>query len=110
MRLKVSLYVAGCVALMASTSIATGATRPRVVAATFAEFSVVPPTPATVFVCHGFGCKYRVEIDLTVGDRAKLAQFLWWQDASRPRPNARPWRPRAPGSTSASARSPARQT
>ena len=76
MRLKVTLYVAGCVALMASASIATGATRPRVVAATFAEYSVVPPTPASVFVCHGFGCKYRVEIDLTTGDRAKLAQFL----------------------------------
>ena len=70
------LYVAGCVALMASTSIATGATKPSVVAATFAEYSVAPPTPATVFVCHGFGCKYRIEIDLTAGDRAKLAQFL----------------------------------
>ena len=76
MRLKVTLYVAGCVALMASTSIATGATRPRVVAATFAEYSVAPPTTNTVFVCHGFGCKYRVEIDLSAGDRAKLAQFL----------------------------------
>ena len=62
--------------LWRAASIATGATRPRVVAATFAEFSVAPPTPATVFVCHGFGCKYRVEIDLTAGDRAKLAQFL----------------------------------
>ena len=77
MRLKVTLYVAGCAAaLMASSSIATGATRPGVVAATFAEYSVAPPTPATVFVCHGFGCKFRVEIDLTPGDRAKLAQFL----------------------------------
>ena len=76
MHLKVKLYVAGCAALMASGSIAAGATRPGVVAATFAEYSVAPPTPATVFVCHGFGCKFRVEIDLTPGDRAKLAQFL----------------------------------
>jgi hypothetical protein len=77
MRLKVTLYVVGCAAaLMASSSIATGATRPGVVAAAFAEYSVAPPTPATVFVCHGFGCKFRVEIDLTPGDRAKLAQFL----------------------------------
>jgi hypothetical protein len=90
MRLKVTLHVAGCVALVASTSVATGATRPRVVAATFAEYSVAPPTPATVFVCHGFGCKYRVEIGLTAGDRAKLARNFWRQDASRPRPNARP--------------------
>jgi hypothetical protein len=29
-----------------------------------------------VFVCHGFGCKYRDEVDLTAGDRAKLAQIL----------------------------------
>jgi hypothetical protein len=76
MRLKVTLYVVACVALAANTSIAMGATRPRVVAATFAEYSVAPPTPESVFVCHGFGCKFRVEIDLTAGDRAKLAQFL----------------------------------
>ncbi len=76
MLLKVTLFVAGFAALVASSSIATGATRPRVVAATFAEYSVTPPNPVSVFVCHGFGCKYRVEIDLTAGDRAKLAQFL----------------------------------
>ena len=76
MRLKVTLYVAACVALAASSSIATGATRPSVVAAAFAEYSVAPPTPTTVFVCHGFGCKYRVEIELTARDRTKLAQFL----------------------------------
>ena len=76
MHLKATLYVAGCVAALAGSSIATGATRPGVATATFAEFSVSPPTPDTVFVCHGFGCKYRAEIDLTPGDRAKLAQFL----------------------------------
>lgn len=76
MHLKATLYVAGCVAALAGSSIATGATRPGVATATFAEFSVSPPTPVTVFVCHGFGCKYRAEIDLTPGDRAKLAQFL----------------------------------
>ena len=27
-----------------------------------------------IFVCHGFGCKYRVELDLMPSDRAKLAQ------------------------------------
>jgi len=74
MHLKVMLYVViGCVA---SASLASAATRPSVVATTFAEYSVTPPTPSTVFVCHGFGCKYRSEIDLTPADRAKLAQFL----------------------------------
>ena len=29
-----------------------------------------------VFVCHGFGCKYRDEVDLTAGDRTKLTQIL----------------------------------
>src|SRR5262249_9074646 len=34
------------------------------------------PPPTVVFVCHGFGCKYRAELDLTGSDRAKLAQLL----------------------------------
>jgi hypothetical protein len=77
MRLKVMLYgVAGCVAAAMSASLAPAATRPGVVAAAFAGYSVSPPTPETVFVCHGFGCKYRAEIDLTPVDRARLAQFL----------------------------------
>jgi hypothetical protein len=76
MHLKVALYVAACVAVVGSNSIAIGATRPRVVEATFAEFSVAPPTTDTVFVCYGFGCKFRVEINLTTADHAKLAQFL----------------------------------
>lgn len=48
----------------------------NVVDATYGGYSVTPPTPGLVFICHGFGCKYRAEIDLTAGDRAKLAQFL----------------------------------
>jgi hypothetical protein len=32
--------------------------------------------PNVIFVCHGFGCKYRAELDLTGNDRAKLAQLL----------------------------------
>lgn len=76
MQLKVGFYVAACVAVIGSNSTASGATRPRVVEATFAEFSVASPTTDTVFVCYGFGCKYRVEINLTTADRAKLAQFL----------------------------------
>ena len=76
MHMKVALHIAVCVAVIGSNTIATGATRPRVVEATFAEFSVAPPTTDTVFVCYGFGCKYRVEINLTTADRAKLAQLL----------------------------------
>src|SRR5262249_17241957 len=53
-----------------------GATRPGVVNAAYDGFPVTPPTSNVVFVCHGFGCKYRAELDLTGNDRAKLAQLL----------------------------------
>lgn len=77
MCLKVRLYVVAiCAVAAASATVVSAATRPRVVAATFAEYSVSPPTPDMVIVCHGFGCKYRAEVDLTAADRARLAQFL----------------------------------
>jgi hypothetical protein len=47
-----------------------------VVAATYSAYSVTPPTPDEVIICHGFGCKYRAEIGLTGADRAKLTQLL----------------------------------
>ncbi len=55
---------------------ASAATSPNVVDAAYAGLSVTPPTPSMVFVCHGFGCKYRDEVDLTAGDRTKLTQIL----------------------------------
>jgi hypothetical protein len=57
-------------------SSANGATKPGVVSAAYDGFPVTPPTPNVIFVCHGFGCKYRAEFDLTGNDRAKLAQLL----------------------------------
>jgi hypothetical protein len=47
-----------------------------VAAATYDPYSVSPPTPEIVFICHGFGCKYRTEVDLTAEDRARLAKLL----------------------------------
>lgn len=77
MRLKMAIYLfAVCTAFTASISISAAATKAGVIDAAYGEFSVAPPTPSIVFVCHGFGCKYRVEWDLTPSDRAKLAQFL----------------------------------
>jgi len=58
------------------TDTALAATMPGVIDATYGEFPVVPPTPSVVVVCYGFTCKYRAEVDLTAGDRAKLTQFL----------------------------------
>ena len=56
--------------------IASAATATNVVDAAYGGLSVTPPTPSMVYVCHGFGCKYRDEVDLTAGDRAKLTQIL----------------------------------
>jgi uncharacterized membrane protein len=68
--------VAGGVVYVLGGVIASAATSPNVVDAAYGGLSVTPPTPTMVFVCHGFGCKYRDEVDLTAGDRAKLTQIL----------------------------------
>ena len=68
--------VAGGFIFAVCGAVAMAATSPNVVDAAYGGYSVTPPTPATVFVCHGFGCKYRDEVDLTAGDRTKLTQIL----------------------------------
>ena len=47
-----------------------------VVAATYADLSVSPPSIDSVDICHGFGCKYRDELGLTSADRATLAKLM----------------------------------
>lgn len=47
-----------------------------VISATYPEYSVSPPTPASAYICHGFGCRYRVEVAFGSGDRSTLANFL----------------------------------
>ncbi len=47
-----------------------------VVAATYVDYSVSPPTLAGMVICHGFGCKYRAEVAITAADRGKLTQLL----------------------------------
>jgi hypothetical protein len=64
------------IGVMATTFVANAATMPDVVDAAFGGYSVSPPTPSIIFVCHGFGCKYRAEVDLTAGDRTQLAHIL----------------------------------
>ncbi|HEX3163267.1 MAG TPA: hypothetical protein VHQ92_11875 [Pseudolabrys sp.] len=68
--------VAGGVIYAMGGAIAFAATSANAVDAAYGGLSVTPPTPSMVFVCHGFGCKYRDEVDLTAGDRAKLTQIL----------------------------------
>ena len=76
MGLNVKIYVSGLIALAASTCIAAGATKSGVIDATYGDHPLSPPTPSVVFICHGFGCKYRTELDLTANDHVKLAQIL----------------------------------
>lgn len=47
-----------------------------VAAATYEPYSVTPPTPEGITICHGFGCKYRTEIALGPADRAALAKIM----------------------------------
>src|SRR5512143_1283473 len=76
MGLNVKIYVSGLIALAASTCIAAGATKSGVIDATYGDHPLSPPTPSVVFICHGFGCKYRTELDLTANDHVKLGQII----------------------------------
>jgi hypothetical protein len=59
-----------------STATAGSVNMPEVITETYADYSITPPTPDVLIVCHGFGCQYRAEFDLTSADRARLAQIL----------------------------------
>src|SRR5215475_5294095 len=77
MRRKMTIVLCAVSAFFAAgNSLSPAATRPGVIEAAYGAFPVAPPTSRIVFVCHGFGCKYRAEWDLTDGDRAKLAHLL----------------------------------
>ncbi|MBO0757172.1 MAG: hypothetical protein J2P54_15025 [Bradyrhizobiaceae bacterium] len=52
------------------------ATVDPLIAERFASFSLPTPTPTSVIVCHGFGCRFRTPIALSVADDAKLSRFL----------------------------------
>ena len=75
MGLRGNVWAATCIAVAAMISNANGATEAGVVSAAYEGLPVTPPTQS-IFVCHGFGCKYRVEFDLTGSYRNKLAQLL----------------------------------
>lgn len=63
-------FAAVCPPLSANADMAS------VVAATYSELSVSPPTVNSVNICHGFGCQYRAELALSGADRAALAGML----------------------------------
>lgn len=69
-------------ALITTTLVAAGLPLPAsadmasVIAATYSQLSVSPPTVESVNICHGFGCQYRAELALSGADRAALAGML----------------------------------
>jgi hypothetical protein len=46
------------------------------VMAMFREWSLAPPSPSGVFICHGFGCDFRTEIGLAASDRAQMSAIM----------------------------------
>lgn len=42
----------------------------------YQELSLSPPTPQSIIICHGFGCKYRTQIGLTPADWKKLESIM----------------------------------
>jgi len=55
---------------------ASAATVDPAVVKRFEDMSLPAPTPASVVVCHGFGCRLRTQVGLSAADHAKLTQFL----------------------------------
>lgn len=77
MRVTTISWIAACVWLLTVSGPAAAATSMAdVIAATYGGYSVSPPTPERVIVCHGFGCQYRAEVALTDQDRTVLKRLL----------------------------------
>lgn len=77
LRWVLRVFFAGVIMLAATAVLSPArADTASVIAATYGELSVSPPTSASIHVCHGFGCKYRAEFGLTAADRAALARML----------------------------------
>jgi hypothetical protein len=75
--MRVFVPMGGLVAaLCAFVPLAASATMADVVQETYSGYSVAAPTPATVYVCHGFDCKYRAEVNFTAKDHAVLATLM----------------------------------
>lgn len=71
-----AVAVAMSLAAALTTAAKAGTDVASVVAATYSAYSVLPPTPSEVIVCHGFGCQYRSEVGLGASDRGHLAALM----------------------------------
>ena len=64
------------VALLTAWGPAVGHEVDPAVMAMFREWSITPPSPSGVFICHGFGCDFRTEIGLAGSDRAQMSAIM----------------------------------
>ena len=64
------------VALLTAWGPAVGHEVDPAVMAMFREWSLAPPSPSGVFICHGFGCDFRTEIGLAGSDRAQMSAIM----------------------------------
>jgi hypothetical protein len=64
------------VALLMAWGPAVGHEVDPAVMAMFREWSITPPSPSGVFICHGFGCDFRTEIGLGGSDRAQMSAIM----------------------------------
>jgi hypothetical protein len=77
-----SMLKAFGLAVVVAAFIAVGSVAPAaaemasVVAATYSELSISPPSIDGIAICHGFGCKYRDELGLTPQDWKTLTTML----------------------------------
>jgi hypothetical protein len=74
-RLGVCIPILASIAIGGSAAAAT-ATVDAAIAKRFEDMSLPTPSPSSVIVCHGFGCRFRTPVALSSADHAKLAQFL----------------------------------
>jgi hypothetical protein len=72
------------VALLTAGGPAVGGNVHPGVTAMLAEWSLAPPSPSRVVICHGFGCAFRTEIALAGGDHAQMAALMASGSASAP--------------------------
>jgi hypothetical protein len=70
------IAVAGLVVVATLGTAAEAAAVDALISKRFEDMSLPTPSPTSVIVCHGFGCRFRTMVGLTAGDRAKLAQIL----------------------------------
>ena len=63
-------------ALLMAWGPAVGHEADPAVMAMFREWSITPPSPSGVFICHGFGCDFRTEIGLGGSDRAQMSAIM----------------------------------